>query len=167
MHGGNGRPLMDMPVYVEVTSLAGSSMRGYTDSDGRVNFEVASGTNYKLIISGPSIKSTNASFAIPPSERFFHEDVQVDLAKGTATKGAGGMVSAATLQVPEKARHEFAAGMKEMKAQDWSKAREHFEKAIKVPAEYVARADALGAASYDAWTRARPSRGACRSPISS
>src|SRR5215470_254363 len=32
-----------------------------------------------------------------------------------------------------------------------------FEKAIKVPAEYVARADALGAASYDAWTRARPS----------
>jgi carboxypeptidase Taq len=32
-----------------------------------------------------------------------------------------------------------------------------FAKAIKVPAEYVARADALGAASYDAWTRARPS----------
>ena len=32
-----------------------------------------------------------------------------------------------------------------------------FAKAIKVPAEYVARANALGAASYDAWTRARPS----------
>jgi carboxypeptidase Taq len=31
-----------------------------------------------------------------------------------------------------------------------------FEKAIKVPAEYVARANALGTASYDAWTRARP-----------
>jgi carboxypeptidase Taq len=31
-----------------------------------------------------------------------------------------------------------------------------FAKAIKVPAEYVARANALGAASYDAWTRARP-----------
>jgi carboxypeptidase Taq len=31
-----------------------------------------------------------------------------------------------------------------------------FEKAIKVPAEYVARANALGAASYNAWTRARP-----------
>src|SRR5215813_8949181 len=32
-----------------------------------------------------------------------------------------------------------------------------FAKATKVPAEYVARANALGAASYDAWTRARPS----------
>jgi carboxypeptidase Taq len=35
-------------------------------------------------------------------------------------------------------------------------ARRDFEKAIKVPPEYVARANALGAASYDAWTRARP-----------
>jgi len=31
-----------------------------------------------------------------------------------------------------------------------------FDKAIKVSAEYVARAAAHGAASYDAWTRARP-----------
>jgi len=35
-------------------------------------------------------------------------------------------------------------------------ARRDFEKAIKVPAEYVARANVLSAASYDAWTRARP-----------
>jgi carboxypeptidase Taq len=34
--------------------------------------------------------------------------------------------------------------------------RRSFEKAIKVPAEYVVRASVLGAASYDAWTRARP-----------
>jgi len=35
-------------------------------------------------------------------------------------------------------------------------ARRDFEKAIKVPPEFVARANALGSASYDAWTRARP-----------
>lgn len=35
-------------------------------------------------------------------------------------------------------------------------ARRRYEKAIKVPAEYVARASAHTAASYDAWTRARP-----------
>jgi carboxypeptidase Taq len=35
-------------------------------------------------------------------------------------------------------------------------ARRDFEKAIKVPPEHVARANALAAASYDAWTRARP-----------
>jgi carboxypeptidase Taq len=31
-----------------------------------------------------------------------------------------------------------------------------FERAVKVPPDYVARVNALGAASYDAWTRARP-----------
>lgn len=35
-------------------------------------------------------------------------------------------------------------------------ARRDFEKAIKLPTDYVARASALGSASYDAWTRARP-----------
>lgn len=35
-------------------------------------------------------------------------------------------------------------------------ARRDFEKAIKIPADYVARANAHGSASYDAWTRARP-----------
>ncbi len=35
-------------------------------------------------------------------------------------------------------------------------ARRDFEKAIKVPADHVARANALGSASYNAWTRARP-----------
>ena len=34
--------------------------------------------------------------------------------------------------------------------------RRDFEKAIKVPGEYVARANELGSASYDAWKRARP-----------
>ena len=34
--------------------------------------------------------------------------------------------------------------------------RRDYEKAIKVPSEYVARASELGSASYDAWTRARP-----------
>ena len=35
-------------------------------------------------------------------------------------------------------------------------ARRDFEKAIKVPAEFVARWSAHSSASYDAWTRARP-----------
>ena len=35
-------------------------------------------------------------------------------------------------------------------------ARRDFEKAIRVPADYVARASAHGSASYEAWTKARP-----------
>ena len=35
-------------------------------------------------------------------------------------------------------------------------AKHDFEKTIKVPSDYVARASAFGAAAYDAWKRARP-----------
>ena len=35
-------------------------------------------------------------------------------------------------------------------------ARRDFEKAIKVPADWVERSNEHGSASYDAWTRARP-----------
>ncbi len=35
-------------------------------------------------------------------------------------------------------------------------ARRDFEKAIKIPPDHIARANALGSVSYDAWTRARP-----------
>jgi carboxypeptidase Taq len=35
-------------------------------------------------------------------------------------------------------------------------AQRDFEKAVKVPPKHVARVNALGSASYDAWTRARP-----------
>jgi carboxypeptidase Taq len=35
-------------------------------------------------------------------------------------------------------------------------ARRDYDKAIRVPAEYVARANAHGSRSYNAWTRARP-----------
>ncbi|MGH6839567.1 MAG: hypothetical protein ACREDT_12370, partial [Methylocella sp.] len=35
-------------------------------------------------------------------------------------------------------------------------AQRDFEKAVKLPSAYVAKASALGSASYDAWTRARP-----------
>jgi Tfp pilus assembly protein PilF len=60
------------------------------------------------------------------------EEVQVEvLAGGTTARAPGGLVSTAKLRVPEKAEQEFTKGMKEMSARNWSKAREHLEKAIK------------------------------------
>jgi Tfp pilus assembly protein PilF len=108
------------------------ALRGYTDSNGRINFDVPSGTRYQASVSGPGIESRSTTFDIPPTQRFLHEEIEVELnTGGTATKGPGGMVSASNLRVPEKAGHEFAKGMKEMSAHNWSKARKHLEKAIK------------------------------------
>jgi Tfp pilus assembly protein PilF len=130
--GRDARPLENTQVYVEVSSFGGGSRRGYTDTNGRVDFFVTSGMNYRLAVSGPGIEGTSTSFEIPPSERFHHEDVQVVVrAGGTVSKAPGRMVSAESLRVPEKAKEEFAKGMKEMSANNWSKAREHFQKAIK------------------------------------
>jgi tetratricopeptide (TPR) repeat protein len=129
---GNSRPLMNTPVYIEVSSVDGGTRRGYTDSDGRVNFDVPSGSSYQLLASGPGIESASASIVIPASQRFYHEELEVKLQTPEGTRAPGGMVSASKLRVPEKAQHEFAQGMKEMSAHNWSKARQHFEKAIKV-----------------------------------
>lgn len=129
--GANSRPLLNTPVYVEVSSFQGGPKRGYTDSDGRVDFYVPSGTDYKVTASGPGIESTSTSFQIPPSERFHHQELQVEVHTGTQAKAPGGMIAAENLRVPENAREEFAKGMKEMGAQNWSKARQHFEKAVK------------------------------------
>jgi Tfp pilus assembly protein PilF len=118
-------------VYIEVSSFQGGPKRGYTDSDGRVDIYVPSGTEYRVTASGAGIENTSKSFSIPPSERFHHEDVEVEVHPGTETKAPGGVVAASDLRVPENARQEFAKGLKEMRAQNWSKARQHFEKAVK------------------------------------
>jgi len=129
---GNSRPLLNTPVYVEVSSFQGGARRGYTDSDGKVNFYVTNGTEYRVNVSGPGVESTSTSFVIGPSERYHHQEIQVVVVPtGTAEKAPGGLVAAANLRVPENARQEFAKGMKEMGAENWSKARQHFEKAVK------------------------------------
>ena len=125
-------PLENLPVFVEITSGGGAPQRGYTDSEGRVSFTVPSGTRYDLAVKGPGIETKVESFEIAPGQRSYQEEVEVKLtAGGTTTKAPGGMVSATNLRVPEKAQQEFTKGMKEMSAHNWSKAREHMEKAIK------------------------------------
>src|SRR5262249_54515018 len=49
-----------------------------------------------------------------------------------------------------------AAGLPDADASLIRVVRRDYEKAIKVPAEFVARASAHGSASYNAWIRARP-----------
>ena len=126
------RPLQDLPAFVEITSGGGAPQRGYTDSEGRVSFTVPSGTRYELAVKGPGIETKVDSFEIAPGQRSHREEVEVKLqAGGTTTRAPGGIISAANLRIPEKAQQEFTKGMKEMSAHNWSKAREHLEKAIK------------------------------------
>ncbi len=126
------RPLQDLPAFVEITSGGGAPQRGYTDSEGRVSFTVPSGTRYELAVKGPGIETKVESFEIAPGQRSHREEVEVNLqAGGTTARAPGGIISAGNLRIPEKAQQEFTKGMKEMSAHNWSKAREHLEKAIK------------------------------------
>jgi Tfp pilus assembly protein PilF len=86
---------------------------------------------FQLTANGPGIEGRVISFEIPAGERFHHEEVDVKLRSGgTPGQAGGGIISAASLHIPENARNEFARGMQEMREHNWSKARAHFEKAI-------------------------------------
>lgn len=129
--GPNSRPLLNTPAYIEVSSFQGGAKRGYTDAEGRVDFFVPSGTDYRVTASGPGIERASTSFVIPPDERIHHQEIEVEVHTGEETKAPGGLVAAENLRVPENASEEFAKGMKQMRTQNWSKARQHFEKAVK------------------------------------
>jgi Tfp pilus assembly protein PilF len=131
--GGNGHPLQDTGVLVQVQPVDnGTPQQAYTDALGQANFTVRSGDRFKLTVSGPAIETKSSLFDVPFAERLHTEYVEVKLVQGgTTMKSPEGMVSASALHVPEKAEHEFEKGLQQMRSRNWDKAREHFEKAIK------------------------------------
>ena len=127
----NSRPL-HVQALVEIMSFGAISMRAYTNTDGRVTFSARSGSTYRAQVSGGGLKSDEASFEIFPGEMSHRETLTVrETGDAENRPGApGGMVSAAQLNVPKKARKEYEKGMDAFRDKKWDKAREHFEKAV-------------------------------------
>ncbi len=128
----NSRPVQAQAL-VEVTSFGSVNVRSYTNPDGRATFTVKGGTTYRVQASGADFKSDNDSFEILDGEMFHRETVTVKrVVDANAKPGApGGMVAAAQLNVPEKARKEYDKGLDAFRDKKCDKAIEHFEKAIK------------------------------------
>jgi tetratricopeptide (TPR) repeat protein len=121
---------LPMQALVEIGGVGGGSMQQtYSDPEGRVSFSVPSGKLYQLKVSGPGIEATVVQFEVNSGETFHHESVPVKVLSGAKNAAPGGTVSAAMLNVPEKARTEFEKGMKDLNAKKLEDAKKHFVKA--------------------------------------
>jgi hypothetical protein len=123
------RPLA-IQALVELTGMGSINTRTYTNMDGKASFSVRGGANYQVQVSGGDIENASATFEVQPGEMFHHEYVTVKMKERAGNGAPGGMVSAANLNIPEKALKEYDKGMKEFQDKKWDKATEHFRKAI-------------------------------------
>jgi tetratricopeptide (TPR) repeat protein len=116
----------------------------YTDDRGTVRFVVDAG-QYRVRITGAAIEETNSdkSFYIDPRESMHSEYVSVRRKPG-AESSTQGHVSAAMLQIPDKARSEYEKGVKELTKKEYGKAREHLEKATTIYPKYAEAFNGLG-----------------------
>jgi Flp pilus assembly protein TadD len=123
------RPL-PIQALVEISGMGSINTRTYTNMDGKASFSIRSGANYQVQVSGTEIENTSTSFEVQPGEMFHHEYVTVKLKERPGSSAPpGGIVSAANLNIPDKAQREYEKGMKEFKDKKWEKACEHFHKA--------------------------------------
>ena len=127
------RPL-PIQALVQVNQMSGGTVtETYTDMDGRATLSIPAGRSYEIKVSGPGVEPTQMSFDLFQGESFHHQMVTVKQLTDARSVPPGGMVSAAMLNVPVKARREFDKGMELMQKQKLADAKKHLEKAI---AEY-------------------------------
>lgn len=123
------RPLA-VQALVTISLISGGILQqNYTDMDGRVSFSVPPSQNYEVKVSGPGIETSQTSFELFQGESYHHQAVVVKLTEDAKKNLPGGMISAAMLNVPVKARREYDKGMELMQKGKLEDAKKHLEKA--------------------------------------
>jgi Tfp pilus assembly protein PilF len=126
------RPLA-IQALVQISLMSGGTVQeNYTDMDGRVSFSVPPADNYQVRVSGPGIETSRSSFEMFAGESYHRESVVVKLTEEGTKNLPGGMISAAMLNVPAKARHEYDKGMELMQKGKLEDARKHLQKATEI-----------------------------------
>lgn len=126
------RPL-PVQALVQVSLMTGGVVQeSYTDMDGRVSFSVPPAQQYEVKVSGPGVETSVSSFELFDGESFHHQSLTVKLTADGKNNLPGGMVSAAMLNVPVKARREYDKGMELMQKGKLADAKKHLEKATEI-----------------------------------
>lgn len=144
----NDRPV-PKGVRVSLMSLHGGVVQdAFTNDIGSATFRGIGPGQYRMRVSGIDIETTDGElFEIRSGEGSHPEWVRVKGKPGTETgAGAAGMVSAAELSIPDKARNELNKGFEALHKNEDDKAAAHFEKATQLYPQYAAAYDALGVA---------------------
>ncbi len=143
---------------LRVQVLAGAAesnlTEAFTDDQGEIpTFKVFPG-NYRLRITGANILETiTPSFRVSPFESNHIEFVRVkykpagDLDTPTSTQGK---ISAAELNIPDKARDEFEKGNLALEKDQTAEAKRRLEHAVSIYPRYAAAWNTLGVISMKA-----------------
>jgi len=118
----------------------------FSDGTGQAVFHSVHGGNYKVRISGIGVLETvSESFTVDPRDRYQIQYVYVKTQPSSDAKGEGGKpISAAELNVPDKARKEFDRGTEAMTKSRWDQAEKHFSKATEMYPRYASAYNNLG-----------------------
>jgi tetratricopeptide (TPR) repeat protein len=162
----NSRPVGEQ-LRVDLTNASGIPMsQGFTDSSGRVLFQVGSQGGYIVKVSGLDIKDgSSESFEVffcpshcsrqvfvrvkakaAPGESTATQNTTTKstTTKSAASSGNPAVTSAAELRVPDTARKAFDQGMSAWQKKDYQQAAERFETAVADYPEYDTAYNNLG-----------------------
>jgi tetratricopeptide (TPR) repeat protein len=123
----------------------------YSDSSGRATLRALRAGYYRVRITAPDVEETlSEEFSIHTAgtSQYVMVTVRPKPDRNAANPAPGGMVSAAALKVPGKARKENEKGIKQAKESHWAKAIEHFRKATEIYPQYDAAYTNLGMAYF-------------------
>jgi tetratricopeptide (TPR) repeat protein len=116
----------------------------FTRDLGQVNFQNVPIGNYRIRVTGVDIEDAEVSFTLDAFEQHHVEFVHVKRKKSAEQTSTEGSVSAATLNIPDKARKEFDKGISGMNKSDYPEAQKHFSKALEIYPQYSAALNNLG-----------------------
>lgn len=136
-------------IEVQLVATAGNVVNSYfTNSEGEVTFNTVAAGSYRFRIRGPGIVDTTTDTFYLESNggnRMQWVHVKPEESKD-AVGSTQGMVSAAELNVPDKAKKEFAKGNDALVAGDAKKALDHYNKAVQIYPRYGLAYNNIGAA---------------------
>lgn len=135
-------------ILVELLSDVGSTVQtAVTGSNGDVSFSQLQPAVYQVRVSGDGIQTyTSDRFPLSSMNAFDNETIHVMPADSDKASGSapGGTVSARQLQIPEKARAEFAKANAALAKKNLDEAKAHYLKAIAIYPRYSEAYNNLG-----------------------
>ena len=125
-----------------------------TDESGTVMFHTLTGS-HEIRISGEGIEESSRTIVIMQQQSRDIENIVVksksnNAKYGNAQRGSSGVVSASSLNIPEKALKEFRAGSKALENKDYDGAKKHFSSATSIYEKYSLAFNGMGVAQMAA-----------------
>jgi tetratricopeptide (TPR) repeat protein len=145
----NSRPASES-LRVQLTNQMGMiQSETFTDSRGEARFVSVRPGAYRVKVSGMGIEdSTGDTFVINPRDNYSMQFVTVNRTQDRLAeeKAAAAPVSAAELNIPDKAKKEFEKGQELLEKKKMDEAVKRFAKATEIYPQYGAAFDAMGIA---------------------